>query len=189
MADKKKRHFIPIFLLCSLFLINACSSIDCPLNNSVYTTYNLQKASGIADTLKDTLSVISLQTTTEQDPVLLNKLNNFSSFTLPISYSNEEDVLFFIYTGTTTISDTLYAGTDSATVTATKTSYALGDTVVITKTNRKHFESVDCTPSFFHTITGLNYTRNGIDSITINNPEVTYDTSKEQFHIYFKHIN
>lgn len=189
MADKKKRHFTPVFLLCSLFLINACSSIDCPLNNSVYTTYNLQKASGIADTLKDTLSVISLQTITEQDPVLLNKLYNFSSFTLPISYSNDEDVLYFIYTGTTTVSDTLYAGTDSTTVTTTKAQYALGDTVVITKTNRKHFESVDCTPSFFHTITGINYTHNGIDSITINNPEVTYDTSKEQFHIYFKHIN
>ena len=49
------------------------------------------------------------------------------------------------------------------------------------------FESVDCSPSYFHTITGVTTTHNAIDSIVIKNPDVNYDTSKKHFYIYFKH--
>ena len=38
-------------------VVSACSSIDCPVQNSVYTNYALYKADGGVDTLRDTLSV------------------------------------------------------------------------------------------------------------------------------------
>ncbi|MBQ4147710.1 MAG: hypothetical protein II593_07005, partial [Prevotella sp.] len=60
------------------------------------------------------------------------------------------------------------------------------DTVVIQKENRSHFESVNCNPSFFHTITQVDYTKHMIDSIVIKNREVTYDRSKAHFYIYLR---
>ena len=59
------------------------------------------------------------------------------------------------------------------------------DTVTVKKENYSHFESVDCGPSFFHTITDVKTTHNYIDSIVINNKEVNYDASKAHFYIYF----
>ena len=59
------------------------------------------------------------------------------------------------------------------------------DTVTVKKENYSHFESVDCGPSFFHTITEVKTTHNYIDSIVINNKEVNYDASKAHFYIYF----
>ena len=63
------------------------------------------------------------------------------------------------------------------------------DTVTVTKENHPHFESVDCSPAYFHTITAVSTTHNAIDSVVIKNPDVNYDTSKKHFYIYFKHRN
>jgi len=60
------------------------------------------------------------------------------------------------------------------------------DTMRIKKENIPHFESVDCSASFFHNITAVRSTHNAIDSITINNPSVTYDSETEHFHLYLK---
>ena len=82
-------------------------------------------------------------------------------FSLPVSYNQDEDVLYF-YTG------------------------LLKDTVWMQKTNRPHFESTDCGLNYFHTITGIRYTRHAIDSIVINHKDINYDASPKHFHIYFK---
>lgn len=138
-------------------LLAACSSVDCPLNNTVYTNYQLM---GKVTTLPDTLTI----TTTRQDgldSVLINKQVNTDSFSLPMSFGQDVDILYF------------------------QTNSVL-DTVWVSKTNEPHFESVDCGLNYFHTITTVRNTRNAIDSIVINNKEVTYDVSKKHFHIYFK---
>jgi len=62
------------------------------------------------------------------------------------------------------------------------------DTVWIKKENYPHFESVDCSAAFFHKITDVRSTHNGIDSITINKRDVNYDAKTEHFHIYLKAI-
>ena len=138
-----------------------CTSLDCPLNNTVYTKYKLQ---GNITTLKDTLTI----STTKQegtDSVLINKDVNVDSFSLPMSYALQEDILYF------EVHDTL--------------NRVFKDTVKVAKQNESHFESVDCSPSFFHTITGVKTTHNLIDSIVINKKEVNYDASKAHFYIYF----
>ena len=135
----------------------ACSSVDCPLNNTVYANYQLK---GPVTRLNDTLTVTTARHGRD-DSLLLNKMYNAEEFTLPVSYNQDEDVLYF-YTG------------------------LLKDTVWMQKTNRPHFESTDCGLNYFHTITGIRYTRHAIDSIVINHKDINYDASPKHFHIYFK---
>ena len=169
-----------------LLLFLSCSSIDCPMDNTVSTIYELYKSNGIADTLKDTLTVITYRHVPEEDPVALNRNVNTTSMSLPISYQGEEDVLYFVRSFPDSVK-TIEKNEDGEEV--ERMVHFIGfitDTVTVTKTNRKHFESIDCTPSFFHTLTHVSYTTNGIDSIVISNPEVNYDQTKAHFHLYFK---
>ncbi|MDD7318740.1 MAG: DUF6452 family protein [Prevotella sp.] len=149
-------------------LLAACSSTDCPLNNAVYATYNLYGSDGKRYTLKDTLT-ISTARHTEGDTILLNRKTGATTFSLPVSYADEADRL-------------ILEMRDSDNNVTT-------DTIVMSKTNRPHFESTDCSPSFFHTILGVKCTRNRIDSITINNREIDNDATKEHIRIYFRSGN
>lgn len=160
------RMFAPFLLFALLLLVTACSSIDCPLNSLVYTQYQLMDATGKVDTLSDTLT-ISTNCSNGNDSVLINKSVNTISFSLPISYSHQQDIFFF------ETKDTL-------------TKQTLLDTVSVTKEDIPHFESVDCAPAFFHKIVSINYTLHNIDSVIINYADVNYDTSKKHVYIYFK---
>lgn len=152
------RKIIWVIALVALMATVSCSSIDCPLNNMVYAKFKMHA------TLADTLTVSTMRSD-GSDSVLLNKAVSKDSFQLPMSYKYDEDVLFFQRSSTT------------------KTAL---DTVKIAKTNQPHFESVDCNPSIFHTITGVTYTQHAIDSIVIKNTTVSYDANKAHFLIYFK---
>lgn len=143
----------------------ACSSVDCPVENTVCTSYGLYKAGGERDTLRDTLTIATTRRD-GTDSVLLNRSVNTQAFELPISYTDPEDTLFF------TVGDTLHN--------------VYTDTVYVKKDNYPHFESVDCNIAFFHNITAVRWTRNAIDSIAVNKQHVDYDATTEHFHIYFK---
>ena len=145
-------------------LVVSCSSIDCPLNNRVYVIYKLQ---GDETPLSDSLT-ISTNRINRNDTVLLNHVVNTDSFQIPISYQRPEDVLYFRRSNNTGLN--------------------IIDTVIIKKEDVPHFESIDCSPNFFHTIKSVQHTRLGIDSIIINKANVTYDTSKPHLFIYFKHL-
>lgn len=146
----------------------ACSTIDCPLNNRVYASYKL---AGTVTTLTDTLTVSTTRTAADgNDTVLLNQATAIDSFSLPLSYQQAEDVLYFSFAK----SDT----TDTIT-----------DTVRVAKQDLPHFESVDCSPNFFHTLTSVSHTSHAIDSIVINNPKVTYNDTKPHFLLYLKGSN
>lgn len=160
------RKIIPL-IASALLIISACSSIDCPLNNLVYSSYGLYGADGRADTLTDTLT-ISTNRTDGSDSVLINRDSRVTEFSLPMSYSHPQDVFFVEVKGD---------------------GYTALDTLTVSKEDKPHFESVDCGPSFFHTITAVECTNNAVDSVIINNPDVNYDTSKKHFRIYFKHRN
>jgi len=150
-------------ILSALFTFG-CSSIDCPVQNTVYTVYNIYGVEG-ADTLYDTLSVWT-QRRDGTDTLVLNRGVGLTTFTLPISYAQPEDTFFF------RVGDT--------------TGLVTIDTVWIKKDNFPHFESVDCNPSYFHHLTAVRSTHYGIESISIYHPTVNYDPSTEHFHIYFK---
>ena len=67
-------------LLTLLWIVSACSTIECPLNNRVYTNYVLM---GDVTKLTDTLSV-STTRADATDSVLLNRVVGIQKFTLPI---------------------------------------------------------------------------------------------------------
>ena len=153
-----------------LMLLAACSSIDCPVNSIVETVYNVYDSVGSELSLGDTLTV----TSTRKDGIdstVLNKLVGKSTFNLPISYSHPEDIFVFHFDNNE------------------KDSLHVTDTVWVKKDDYPHFESVDCNSIFFHTITGIRYTQNYIDSIVIKNPSVTYDHNTVHFYLYPKSSN
>lgn len=155
------------FLISHFSFLISCTSIDCPVQNTVFTVYNLMKADGKPDTMGvDTLWVWTKHS--KGRDTLLNRLcgTSATSFYLPVSYTQPEDVLCFFY------ADTL--GNHKL------------DTVRIRKEDYPHFESVDCQASFFHTITGVSTTHQFIDSVVIKNPQVNYDASKAHFYLYLK---
>lgn len=147
-----------------IFLI-ACSSIDCPVENVVATVYKLQKSDGTADTLYDSLTVFTRRKN-GTDTILLDHIASTTQFQLPVGHTNPEDTFYFR---------------------VSNGSYSAQDVVYIKKENTPHFESVDCSISYFHKITGVRLgSHNAIDSISIIKTEVNYDLSSEHFHIVFK---
>jgi len=142
----------------------ACTTIDCPVDNTVETHYGILDSNGNEFKLTDSLWVFTYRNDGEE-ALLLNSLIDASEFYLPISYSHPEDVLYF------------YQKNDSV---------QMLDTVWVKKEDYPHFESVDCTAAFFHTITDIRYTTNGIDSIVINKRTVDYDGTTAHFHFYPK---
>ena len=156
------------FLIFHFSFLISCTSIDCPVQNLVYTNYALKKADGSTDTLKtDTLWIITRRAD-GTDTLLLNALcgSTATKFSLPISYTQPEDVFITLLTDT--------AG------------YAYIDTIRIKKENYPHFESVDCQASYFHEVTAVSTTHNAFDSIAIHHSSVNYDTSNDHFYLYVK---
>ena len=145
----------------------ACTSIDCPVQNTVRTLYAFRNADGKADTLKDTMMVVSARIN-RTDTTLLKWSTGVKQFSLPIGYANPEDTLYFVFRNG---------------------SFRAIDTVWIKKENIPHFESVDCSAAFFHELTAVRTTHNAIDSIVIKNPSVTYDPETEHFYLYLKGHN
>lgn len=152
-------------LLSAFMTLCACSTIDCPLNSSVYSTYSVVSSAGATDTLHDTLTVFTQRISDGQDTILLNQSVATTSFSLPMSYAGDSDKLIFMFKGEDT--------------------GAVYDTVAVSKSNEPHFESTDCAASYFHTVSGIVHTCNVIDSISIVNNYVTNDANTTHFNVYF----
>ena len=103
-----------------------------------------------------------------EDSVLLNKFTGKATFSIPMSYTQEEDVLYIEVAGD---------------------NYTYIDTVRVEKESHPHFESVDCNPIFFHTLKHVTTTHHAIDSITIHNKNVSYDSSTANLHIHLRSSN
>lgn len=155
----QKKSFIA--LLAGALLIVGCSTIDCPLNNRVYSKYKL---AGNVTTLNSKMS-ITANLHNGNDSVIINQAEKTDSFELPMSYSMPIDTFYVDIKGS---------------------AQSYRDTIAVTKTDIPHFESVDCSPAIFHKITAINYTQHTIDSIVINQPNVTNNVTKSTFLIYFK---
>ena len=160
-------RFLPLVAMLIAFVVSACSSIDCPLNNTVYANYKLMKTDIVPDTLRDTLNIWAVRIGMT-DSIIVNRNINTMSLKLPVSFTNDVDVLCF------------QRKNDA--------DFMCIDTVRIEKNNTPHFESVDCAPNYFHEITSVTTTHNGIDSIVIKQKTVDYD-AKDNFYIYFKALH
>ena len=153
-----------LFLTSCLLTLAACTSIDCPLDHLVMTKYALKLPGLTTDTLKDTLNITTRQMD-GKDTLLLNKGIGLTNFSVTVSYTNPEDTLCFKFSNV---------------------GYFAVDTVWVKKEDTPHFESVDCAAHFFHHLDAVRSTHYGIDTISIDNPSVTYDTSPTNLRICFK---
>ena len=153
----------------AIAIMTACSSVDCPVENTVATVCTLYRADGTRDTLRSDTLTITTHKFDGMDTTLLNRSIGTTTFQLPISYNNATDTLYLTLTDTTKTNNKIYF-----------------DTIYITKTNTPHFESVDCNLSYFHEITNIWHTHNRLDSIVINKPTVNYDLTNDHLRIYFK---
>ncbi len=154
-------------LLATMLTLGACTSIDCPMNHQVFTTYKMFKPNGKPDTLNnDSLWIFTRRADGKSDSMIINALTGTSAtyFNLPVSHMQPEDTFNVILTK------------------ASGTSYL--DVIYVKKNNFPHFESVDCQASYFHEITGIRTDGNIIDSIIIINPYANYDRATEHFHIF-----
>ena len=146
--------------------LSACSSIDCPLNNRTYASFKL---AGDVTKLVDTLTVSTPRNidNPEEDTVLINRLVDTDSLSLPMSYQRTEDIYIFTF---------VQKDTELKTI----------DTLWVSKENKPHFESVDCNPVMFHTIKDVRFTQRAIDDIKVNYNKVTYNDAKAHLLIYLK---
>lgn len=143
-----KSPIAALSLVVGAIMLGACTSLDCSINNIVALNVS------IPDTVSnDTLNVYTI--VNSNDTALYTNGTNVTSLSLPMSYAQETDSYLFAFTDTT-----------GTTVT---------DTVAISKTNEPHFESVDCTPQYWHNIESVTTTHNRLDSITINDRNVNND--------------
>lgn len=157
--------FVVIPILLAAMFMSACSNIDCPLENTVYATYNFYDSSTRAKvSVSDTITV----TTAGSDSILYNSGYNVSTIQLPMSYARNIDTLIV-----------KIAGQETTVI----------DTIFVMHTNEPHFESVDCGTAMFHVVKNVAWTANGIsgvsyiDSVVISNPKVNYNDT-ENFKIY-----
>ena len=156
-----------IFFFTFLLFLTACSSIDCPVQNLVYTNYAMMDAYDNPDILDtDTLNIWTRRVDGTDTLVLNSLCGEASTFSLPISYTQPEDIFFLRLS------------------TIEKVSYQ--DTIYIKKENYPHFESVDCQAAYFHDITAVTTTHHVLDSIVIKYPKVNYDVKRTHYYIYFK---
>ena len=147
-------------------LAAACSSIDCPVENTVNTVCGFYRADGTADTLKTDTLTVSTTRRDGNDTVVINRDVNATGCKLPVSSGAAADTFHIALRDTA-------GGVSTA-------------TMMIDKTDRPQFESVDCKMAFFHTITQVRWTGSAIDSVVIKKQNVDYDASSQHLYIYFK---
>jgi hypothetical protein len=143
--------------------MTACSSEDCPINNTVQGKMVFYNSLGDAVSINAMLSMTVVRP--QGDSVILNKKMNATDVAFPLSYTNETDTLIYWYdlNGTLVTYDTLY----------------------ISHTNTPTLVSVDCGTAMFHTITAVSSTHTLIDTLIIKSPEVNYD-ERENIQVIYR---
>lgn len=137
--------------------VAGCSSINCPLNNSVAAVWRF------TPTLSGSLTV-STFLRNDETSTLINQQSAADSLSIPLSYTADTDTF------------DLTLETDDG--------QTLVDQIRISKTNVQHFESIECSPAVFHQITGVESDGEFVDSVAIINPNVTFSTVGAHIIVY-----
>lgn len=96
-----------------------------------------------------------------KDTILVNKSNNRSSISVPMSYSNSADTLVFQY------ESILYC-----------------DTLIIEHSSRPYVEMPECGSYMFHNLKNISCTEAGIYKVELSNRTVNFE-GNENVKIYF----
>lgn len=135
-----------------------------PGNKKQYTYRKLGESTIVSDTpIPSYIKQGYSETITEvrNDTVLVNKSNNKSSISVPMSFTNTSDTLLFQY------GSILYP-----------------DTIIIEHNPYPYVELPECGSYMFHTLKSVTSTESGIDRIEIINYKVDFE-GKENIKVYF----
>ena len=136
-----------------------CSNIDCPLDNVVLAqaglySYETKQALKLTDSLTVTLPQTGM--------AVLHRATGIQSFLFPLKEGAGCDTLLCRFSNS--------AGQQAT------------DTLFLTHTPSPHFESLDCPPAVFHTLTSVRATSHSlgqmpltIDSVSVVRSSVNYD--------------
>ena len=164
-----------IFLAIGTFslLISSCEEENCPPNALAYAVFALSDQYGNPIQFSNPISIIgqietdvvvndtledgSIHEITKPDSIINDTIINQESaaehFKLPLSYDSQ--TRFIIAYNETTF-----------------------DTITVTHQNIPHFISMECGTGMYHHIDAVRCAHRIFDSITIVNPDVTYDTNE-----------
>ncbi|MCJ7820967.1 MAG: DUF6452 family protein [Bacteroidales bacterium] len=140
-------RFRIISLALATLLMPACSEQACYDNTDPLVNISLFESGTGAFQKTDSIRVSGL---TDQSPVELLRERSVSSFHLPLNPAIESSVVIIILNG-------------------------VADTATINYISFLHFVSPECGYTFYSTISGLNTTHNIIDSLIIENKNITVD--------------
>lgn len=173
-----KRILLVISMFAGLVWIVACSESDCPLNNNPMNTIGFYDSNtGKAMTLGDTLTVTAFET----DSVLINRISNAKSLSLPLRYEGGKTSYVFDYT--IVLRDTFPrpGKEDSIDITI----FHRKDTIGMTYTDEKHFLSMDCGILTYFNLKSIQTTNHLIDSVRIINPAIN-EIEKTNIEVFFR---
>ncbi|MCQ2246100.1 MAG: DUF6452 family protein [Bacteroidaceae bacterium] len=154
----KKNIFTKILgILLAITCITSCNSVDCPLNNTVYNTWTFYQEDEPVSITKEINVFLKVN---GGDSLVVNKLTNAKSFSMPMSYYNPSDTVVIEYRNTS-------------------------GTYIIEKDNLPHFNSPECGVWVEHNVTSIKGNHPLIDSVVVTNPKVD-NIENENFRIYFK---
>lgn len=149
-----------LVLLLVITGMTACSSEDCPINNTVRGKMMFYNNLGDAVSINGTLTVSVVRP--QGDTVVLNQMANAHEVSFPLSYTHETDTFIFDYNN-----GLLY------------------DSLYISHTNVPTLVSVDCGTAMFHTITAISSTHYAIDTLIIKSSDVNYD-ERENIQVIYR---
>ena len=158
---RRFRHIaLPLVMLLAMVGVVACSSEDCPINNTVMGKMAFYNEYGDAVSVNCMLSVSVVRP--QGDSVVLNQLYNAAQISFPLSYTQQTDTLIFDYNRG-----------------------AAYDTLYVSHTNIPTLVSIDCGTAMFHTITAAHSTHHVIDTLIIKSPKVDYD-ERENIQVIYR---
>lgn len=152
------KKLVKIILFCLIVypiinIVSSCSEDeDCSMNARPMMQcylYTVDEETGRV--LKDTLDSLTI-TAFATDSIILNNQKSVHSLSLPLRYTADSTVLVFHYSKDPSIKK---------------------DTVIIYQKNTPYFLSMDCGYQMKQSITGRDYSRHTIDSIFIQQKEVS----------------
>lgn len=159
---RKFKHIL-YAALTTLFIFASCEEgYDCGIENVAYNKIgfycvsddNKESKYEFPDTLSVSLMVNGI------DSIVVNHIFNIDNLKLPMSYTNECDTVIFHYAEDHT------------------------DTIYVKHENIQFYISMECGTVMYHKLTGIEHTKNYIDSVVIANKNVKFDYD-ENIKVYF----
>ena len=161
--NKIAKSLVSFFVLTAFMLFSACSGdSDCPLSTQSLAQFSFVSSashSPVKWNIPITVSRTVNHNGEERTDTIINKENNLSSLSLPLSFATK-------------------------TVYTIHYNEKIQDVIQVTHKNIPYVSDLECGTMLFHHIEDVTYTTNALDSIVLINPDVNNE-QKQNFTIYY----